>query len=342
MKRLFILGTLLNIACIGSANALEVKPGGTIFAHYEYVASQNLKDGTTTQGLNNFDVSRIYLNSEVKYDDKVSGYINLEADLVSRESKNNRVFLKNAELRYAWNDMAKVYFGLIGLPWRAGEEAVWTRFVAKDLEDTEGIGNATDRGIKFNGKIPYLAYNFLVVNGEGTGADSTSGNESTVFGNGGRLKDFVAMVSVSPLEKLGVQLKGLKINLQGLKGDKDEFTLRNRIFAGLSYDSSLFRAAANYYNADNSAASAPSRGEGISIYGLLFPIPKFWAAVRFDHYNPNINAGGFSHNRYLWSLGYELNKYVRLSLDEQYLEQETRTKTLQDENIFFVHTETKF
>src|SRR3989338_7863267 len=98
---------------------------------------------------------------------------------------------------------------------------------------------------------------------------------------------------------MGDILKGLKINVQALKGDKDETTLRNRLFSGVSYDSPLVKGQANYYNADNSATGAPSRGEGISIYALIYPVENFWISGRFDHFNPNINARGFSHNRYI-------------------------------------------
>jgi hypothetical protein len=72
--------------------ALEVKPGGTIFAHYEFATSQHLANGTTSQGYNAFEVSRIYLNADAKYDEKVSAFLQLEANLSSRDSKSNRVF----------------------------------------------------------------------------------------------------------------------------------------------------------------------------------------------------------------------------------------------------------
>ena len=319
-----------------------MKPGGTVFAHYEYAASQHLQNGTTSQGYNSVEVSRIYLNAEAKYDDKVSAYVNLEANLSSREGKNNRVFRKSAELRYAFNDAAKLYFGLIGLPWRALEENVWHRFTGKDLEDTEGIGFATDRGVRLSGKIPYLSYSAMAANGEGTGADGTAGNEAASYNGGGRLKDFILTLSLSPFENSGKRLKGLKLNAQALKGDRNETTLRNRVFSGVSYESQMFKAGLNYYNADNSAAAAPSRGEGFSVYGYLYPTPEYWVMARFDRYNPNINAGGFSHNRYIYGVGYQLVKGVRVALDHQYLQQETRTHTLQDESIVFVHTEAKF
>lgn len=341
-RKFLLIAVLTGIIGFKHASALEIKPGGLIFAHYEYTASQHLQNGTTSQGYNTFDVTRIYLNAEAKYDEKISAFVNLEADLVSRESKNNRVFLKHAELRYAFNTAAKLYFGFIGVPWRAMEEGMWTRFVAKDLEDAENIGFATDRAIRLSGKVPFLAYHVMAGNGEGTGADSTAGNENTSFNGGGRLKDYTLMVSISPFERLGTEYQGFKINAQAHKGDKNETTLRNRFFAGASYESSKFKAMFNYYNADNSSTLAPSRGEGFSTYGYFYPLKNFWLLGRFDHYNPNINAGGFSHNRYIYGAGYQLTNGVRVTVDQQYLQQETRTPVLQDENIFYVHSEVKF
>lgn len=321
--------------------AVEMKMGGTVFAHYEYVTSKHLKDGTVSQDYNAFEVSRIYLNSDIKYSDTVSAFLNLEANLLSREAKNNRVYLKNAELRWG-SEPAKLYFGLIGVPWRALEETIWHRFIGKDLEDIEGIGNATDRGVRVSGKIPYLTYHLMVSNGEGTGGDGVGGNETTVPNGGGRLKEFLAQISLMPFEQLE-SLKGLKISIMGLKGNKNEITLKNRIFAGLSYDSKCFKAMANYYNADNSpSVGVPSRGEGFSAVATVYPNEKWWLIARFDKYNPNIHAGGFSHNRTIYGLGTMLTKGVRFALDHQYTEQETRTIALQDESVVFVHSEIKF
>ncbi|GEM_PF-3372578 len=323
------------------AHAVELKTGGLIFAQYERVTSHHLKDGTPAQDFNAFDVSRIYINADAKYNDTLSGFINLEADLVSRETKNNRVFLKSAELRWG-TDSARIYFGLIGVPWRALEETVWHRFVSKDLEDVEGIGLATDRGIRLSGKIPYLSYHLMMANGEGTGADGLAGNETTAVNGGGKLKDYIAMVSLTPFETLGDSVKGFKISAMVQKGDKNETTLRNRAFAGIAYDSKHIKAVANYYNADNSSTTFASRGEGISLYTIIYPNEKWWILARFDQYNPNIVAGGFSHNRIIYGAGYLITKGVRISLDHQYLHQERRTAALQDESVVSLHTEIKF
>ena len=345
MKLIRVLAAIALLGWIGAgtAHAVEVKPGGLIFADYGFVASQNLQNGTTSQGFSSFDVSRIYLNAEAKYDEKVTGFLQLEANLSSRDGKNNRVYVKNAELRIKFSDAAKLCGGLIGVPWRALEESVWKqRFVSKDLEDLEAIGNATDRGIRLGGKVPFAAYDLMISNGEGTGGDGNAGNENTAFNGGGRLKDFSATLSVIPFERVNSLWKGLKANLLALKGDKSETQVRNRIFAGLSYESALFNLMWTYYNADNSGSASPSRGEGYSLHTVVMPKEYLWIFARFDHYNPNINAGGFSHNRTIYGLGFQITKGVRVSLDHQYMEQETRTNALQDESIVFVHTEVKF
>ena len=154
------------VVCPKLAGALEVKPGGVGFAHYEFVASQHLQNGTTTQNYNAFEVSRIYLNADAKYDDKVSAFINLEANLTSRDNKNNRIYLKNAELRLNFHKAAKLSAGLVSTPWRGYEEGIWKhRFVSKILEDIEGLLPASDRGVRLSGQIPFLAYDAKIANG---------------------------------------------------------------------------------------------------------------------------------------------------------------------------------
>jgi hypothetical protein len=170
----------------------------------------------------------------------------------------------------------------------------------------------------------------------------TAGNENTASGAGGRLKDFNATVTLSPFERRPDGWKGLKVSAQALKGERNETQVRNRLFAGISYDSERFSCMGTYYNADNSSTAGPSRGEGFSVHALVAPLEKWWGFVRFDHYNPNIHAGGFAHHRYLYGVGYLLTKGVRLSVDHQYLEQEARTALLQDESLIFVHSELKF
>jgi len=323
--------------------AFEIKPGGLVFSHYEYVASQHLQNGTTVQGLNSVEVSRIYLNAEAKYNDSVSAFINLEANLTSRDNKANRIFLKHAELRLNFHKAAQVSAGLVSTPWRGYEEGIWKhRFAGKILEDIEGLLPASDRGIRLSGQIPFLAYDAMIANGEGTGGDGTGGNETAVHSGGGRFKDYTAKIAIIPFQTLGKELKGLKINAQFHKGDKDETTLRNRVYTGLSYESKFLNMAGNYYNADNSAPTTPSRGEGFSFHTVVAPIEKFWLFARFDKYDPDIHRGEDARMRYLWGLGHQIAPGVRISLDHLYTQQEKRSPTRQDESIFFVHTEAKF
>lgn len=331
------------VACSKLVNAIEVKPGGLLFAHYEFVASQHLQNGTTDHNLNAFEVSRIYLNADAKYDEKISAFLQLEANLISRDSKNNRVFLKNAELRFNFNTAAKLSAGLISTPWRGYEESIWKyRFVAKLLDDVEGLLNATDRGIRLSGKVPFIQYDAMIANGEGTGGDSTAGNESITSNGGGRFKDYTAKIAISPLEQMGDELKGFKINALFHKGDKNETQLRNRILSGLSYESKYVNFMVTYFNADNSSVTIPSRGEGFSVHTSVSPTAKLSVFARFDRYDPNINSGNDAHNRYVYGLSYQIVKGIRIAIDHQYVEQEVRSATRQDESIFFVHTEAKF
>lgn len=331
----------MNVAGLEGA---DIKPGGLIFAHYELVASNHLSNGTTSQEFSAFEVSRIYLNADAKYDDKVSAFIQLEANLASREGKNNRVYLKNAELRLNFHSAAKLSAGIVAVPWRGYEESIWKhRFAAKILDDADIGMPASDRGIRLSGKVPVVSYDMMIANGEGVGADGSAGNESTGFNGGGRLKDFTLKITLAPFENKGEMIKGIKLNALFYKGDKNETTVRNRIFSGLSYESKYVNLMGTYYNADDSAKSAPSRGEGFSFHTVVTPMERSWIFARFDKYDPNIvNSGGDARNRYIYGVGSLITKGVRVSIDHQYLQQDRRSATRQDENIFFMHTEAKF
>lgn len=345
--KLILILLAIGITTASRISAIEIKPGGLLFAHYQFTSSQHLQDGTDAKNINAFEISRIYLNATATYSEKINAFLQLEANLISHEfGKNsaspNQVFLKNAELRFNFHKAANLLAGLVSVPWRGYEEKIWNlRFVAKVLDDMEGIGQATDRGIRLQGKVQFLNYDAMISNGEGTGARNTSGNETATNGDG-RFKDFQIRLAFSPLEKMGEWFAGLKANLLLYKGAVNDTKLRDRYFAGLSYESKFVNAMATYYNADNSAKTAPFRGEGFSIYSIVNPKAKWWLFARFDSYDPDLHTGGDKRNRYLYGAGVQVVKGIRIALDHQYLQQERRSATRQDESIFFLHSEAQF
>src|SRR3989338_5912142 len=106
----------------------EVKISGVIFTNYEFVLSDFLLDGTKAGNFNSFDVSRIYLNADVKYDEKFKGFVQLENNIIGKDpwtakAVANAPFVKQALLEM--KDIypgAKLMFGLIPNPWRGYEE----------------------------------------------------------------------------------------------------------------------------------------------------------------------------------------------------------------------------
>ena len=341
----------LAAAAAQPGHAVEIKPGGLVYSDYQYVASNHLRNGAAVNpGYNTFDVTRVYLWADVKVDDVWSAYVRLEDNAASYPAggsppagSTNGVYLKNAELRAAFFPWLKTSFGLVGTPWIGFEEDIWQqRFVAKTFADEEGLFPSTDRGLKVSGKVPFVAYDLMVSNGGGTGGLSTAGNETPTLNAGGRLKDYQAKVSVTPFETMGDLLKGFKINALGYKGEASETTTKDRILGGVSYESAMFNIMATYVNTNNDTPAAPSRGEGFSIHTVVKPTEKFWVFARFDRLDPDVNVGGDMHNRYIYGIGYQPAKFVRLAIDQQYLQQETTTAARADENSVFFHTEVKF
>ncbi len=335
MKRTYTMAVaiLLVVAFTKGASAVEIKTGGTIFAHYEYVTSEHLKDGTKAKDFNAFDVSRVYLNLDAAFSDTVRGFVQYETNLISREETANSVFVKQAllEIKEVYPD-AKVMFGLIPSSWRGYEEGIWRhRFVSKILDDVEGLFSATDRGVRLNGKAPFLEYDFAVVNGEGI-----KNNEVN------RYKDLAAKVAIAPFKEGA--LSGLKINAHLQEGAYDQDLPRDRFIGGLSYESKRFNIMGSSYNATDqkTATSTEAKGEGFSIHGVYNFSEKCNGFARYDSWDPDTKTSDDDYSKIFIGTGYKVTDGVRLALDWQALNQKRETATRKDEQFAALHAEIKF
>ena len=324
----------------GISRAADVKLGGLIFTHYEYVLSDHLANGSRADSRNAFDVSRVYLNAASKLDERTDVFIQLETNLSSRENTANQTFLKQAWVR--WNEIyrgASLRVGLVPSPWRAFEEGIWKlRFVAKILEDEEGLLSATDRGVLISGKSPHISYDALISNGEGTGARSTTGNETNKY------KDYAARISVAPFS--GPTLQGLKFNIQFDEGKRMAGWPRDRAFSGLSYECDRFNMWGAYYSSRDGKSVATGtdtvKGAGFSFHTII-NLPKgYWVFGRFDQWDPDTNVADDAHHRIYYGAGKNLSENVRVSVDQQLLRQEKVTTNQKNQNIIFTHVEVKF
>lgn len=334
------LGAWLTIGCWSLGHAADVKLGGLVFTHYEYVLSDYLSNGIRANDRNAFDVSRVYLNASSKMDDRFDVFVQLETNQSSRDNTANQTYLKQAWVR--WSEVyprASLRFGMVPATWRSFEEGIWKlRFVAKILEDEEGLLSASDRGVLLSGKIPYVAYDALISNGEGTGGRGTTGNETNKY------KDYALRMAVSPFQQPG--LKGVKINLQVDEGNKGENWPRDRVLSGLSYESTRFNIWGAYYSARDGKSVVTGtdtvKGAGFSFHSIVNLSKGYWVFARVDQWDPNTNTADDAHRRFYYGLGRTLSENIRVSVDQQFVRQEKVTATQKNQNIIFTHVEVKF
>lgn len=330
-----VLATAAILVLRSQAWTAEVKMSGLVFTHYEYVLSNYLADGTTAQSQNSFDVGRVYLNAEAKFTPKIKGFVQYEVNLLTRDATANSVYLKQGllEISDIYPD-AKIMLGLIPSSWRGYEEGIWKhRFVSKILDDIEGFFGATDRGVRLSGKIPHVAYDLAIINGEATKANETKAS---------KYKDYTAKVAISPFKE--GPLEGLKINAYLHDGAYDQDLPRDRVLAGLSYESKKFNLMGTSYNAKSRAtpASAEAKGEGFSVHGVYNLTDQAWVFARFDQWDPDKNVNDDARSRVFGGVGYKIADGVRITVDYQGLTREKETATSKDENVLFTHFELKF
>lgn len=326
---LFSLMTLI-VGLIGKINAVETKISGVIFAHYEYVLSEYLQNGTTAYNLNSVDIPRVQLGVDAKFTDTIRGFIQCEANLITRDNTANAVYLKQAllEIKDIYPN-AKLMFGLIPTPWRGYEEGIWKhRFVAKILDDIDIGLPATDRGVRLNGKaVNCVEYDVAIMNGEGTKVNEVN-----------KFKDYIGKVAVAPFT--AEQLKGLKLNLycnkgQYADGDKQE---RDMFIGGISYESKKFNAMATSY----SASSKDVKGSGVSIHSVVNLTEKHWVFARYDLRDPDQDKSDDARSRIFLGFGHKIADGIRAAIDYQGVIQEIEGATNKNQSIVFSHLEVKF
>ena len=149
MQKVLFLA-LVSMLCgfLSRAEGAEIELKGVMFADYYYVTSGSWERE------NGFRFRRIYLTYDLRWDDRFSGRVRLEANGPGFGSKEKmEPFVKHAFLRYRNRDRT-LTFGLSGTPtWNVSERAWGYRSISKTIMDLRKIGSSADLGIAFGGKL---------------------------------------------------------------------------------------------------------------------------------------------------------------------------------------------
>ncbi|MBI5208488.1 MAG: hypothetical protein HY927_00780 [Elusimicrobia bacterium] len=364
MKALLLAGVVA-VGTAGRAQAAETKFGGLIFGEHKYTLSKRDNTGVNStvapeagsysQGRSQFSITRVYVNAEAKFTNRVKGKVVLEGNSTSP----NTVFVKNAFGEYAFAEYAKFQAGMVGMPWISFEEGIWgRRFVQKVQADQEGILNSADLGIGLNGDIPkgFGSYAMTYTNGEGYKTDEKTQGD-------GRSKNFAARLSLIPLP---MPLGGLEDLLAGFKvhgfvsvdnqllsrpyNDGVGYSQawrRDRYLLAASYQHKLFHLMYSYLWVTQGDGWLNRKANGWSLHGSAKLPYDFSVFARYDRFSkpndwlslaalpttsPPANAaagqnevGAYRYDSSTYYRGvvgvdYKLTEGVRLSINDQWLQ----------------------
>ena len=172
-----ILGMLCLILA-GPSEAADAQFKGMVFGDYYFVASG------PQEKENGFQIRRIYLTHDLRWNDALSGRVRLEAnDGGFNSEKKLEVYVKNAYLHLK-NDRHAVYAGMSGTPTWNVSEGVWGyRSISKTIMDRNKIASSADIGIAYRGRLDEDGkVNARLMLGNGSGVRSEKNNGKRIYG----------------------------------------------------------------------------------------------------------------------------------------------------------------
>ena len=320
--RSVVLGTVMaaSVVSLASAQAPSVTVGGVGYAQYLY---QLHKDSVTNSNLNNFDVTRAYINIIGKFSSGVGARITPD---IYRNTDGSLAF----RLKYAfasWTPEGSpitLNLGQTQTPWLDWEEALWDyrmqgTMPLERFHSPTGAGylSSSDFGFRVDGKFNLDMVNFQV---------GVYNGETYNKGEGDQHKDIEGRLSVRVLESDDhSRVGGLRITGYGAIGQPTGGGRRNRFIGLLSYKSKLFTLGAEYARVSDSLANRPpasgaptvlTDGNIYSAYGVLnVPNSKVGLIARFDMQDPSTNVTNDHQTRIIGGVSYQVNQNLRVLAD---------------------------
>jgi len=315
-------GTVMvaSVVSLASAQAPTVTVGGVGYAQYLY---QLHKDSVTNSSLNNFDITRAYINVIGKFSSGVGARITPD---IYRNTDGSLAF----RLKYAfatWTPEGSPLtfkLGQIHTPWLDWEEALWDyrmqgQMATERFHNPAGTSylSSSDFGAGIDGKFALDMVNFQVGVYNGEFYSKPEGDQH---------KDIEGRLSVRVLESDDhSRTGGLRVTGYAGIGKPTGGGRRNRFIGMLSYRSKLFTLAAEYARVADSLANGPpvggtptalTNGNIYSAFGVLnIPNTKVGLIARFDLQDPSTNAGNDHQTRIIGGISYQINQNLRVLAD---------------------------
>lgn len=313
-----VIGLLGSLAWIPSAAAQGSPPAepsvtvsGLVYAQYLY----QFKD--TASHVNNFDVTRAYLNVIGKLGHGLGTRVT--ADVFRNTDGSLAYRLKYAYAAYTPDHSPLTFkLGQIHTPWLDWEEALWDyRMQGTMALERGGYVSSSDLGVGIDGNWGKDRVNAQVGLYNGENYNKTPGDQR---------KDAMGRVSVRLLDTDDPsRVGGLRLTGYGQIGKPTGGGIRNRYIGMVSFKSKLVTLAGEFARTLDRLDAPPSPatpmletldGNVVSVFGV-FNIPRSKAAVigRVDITDPNTDISGDRLTRFIAGVSYQLTPALRLLAD---------------------------
>ena len=311
---------VLGLASLAGATALEaqaptVTVGGVAYAQYAY----QLKD--TANHLNNFDVTRAYLNVIGKFAYGIGTRVT--PDIYRNTDGSLAYRLKYAYATWTPNDgKSPLTFklGQIHTPWLDWEEHLWDyRMQGQMALERAGFMSSADFGAGIDGMFGFDRFNFQVGVYNGENYNKAPGDQR---------KDLMGRASLRILgSDEGGRDGGLRLTGYAQYGKPTGGGARQRYIGMLSYRSKVLTLAAEGAATKDSVTnpvSAEKKGRMVSLFGVLrVPKTKLQLIARLDAFDPNTDVDNDRTNRFIAGVAYQLSGNLRVLADIDHVDRTT-------------------
>lgn len=309
---IFTVGAAAGLAAQQPAPAASpITVGGVVYAQYLY----QIKD--TANHLNNFDVTRAYLNVIGKFSGGLGTRVT--ADIYRNSDNSIGYRLKYAYFGYAPGSGSLTYkLGLIHTPLIDWEESLWDyRMQGPVALDRNGYLTSSDLGAGVDGTWGKELVNMQVGIYNGEGYSKAAGDQRKDVS--GRLS--VRAMRTDDMSRVG----GLRLTAYAQTGKPTGGGIRSRFVGVASYKSKLLTLAGEFARtkdrSDNPPAPATPTGltvdgQVISVFGV-FHLPRSKASLigRVDIVDPNTDVTDDRQTRFIAGAAYQLTPNLRLLAD---------------------------
>ncbi len=314
-----------SLAVAARPAAAQTSVSGVVYAQWSYtMAKDTLSADSNITHMNNFDITRAYINLNGSFGGGVKGRVTGDIYRVADGSLAYR--LKYAFLSWTPDSSPLTFrFGQQYTPFIDFEEALYNYRMqgTMAMERNAGYLTSSDFGAAVEGSFDHERFNFLA---------GAYGGEKYNGSLGDARKDFEARASFRLLATNdGSRVGGLRVTGYAAVGKPTTGGERNRFLGMLSYRSNDLTLAAEYAITRDSTTGGPSavgggsavamshlrKGTVFSGYGIYhFPATRFSVLGRVDVANTNtadtsaVKTG--KSTRVIAGLAYQLSPNLRL------------------------------